>query len=119
MNRIEKTIPRLIGTVLASLVALTACQSVQTTNAGVVGVDRKQRMLVSSADMNRGAADAYRKVLQDAQSKGQLNPDPTQTERVRRIANRLIPNTVTFRPDAPKWSWEINVLGSFVATSLY
>jgi predicted Zn-dependent protease len=92
------------------LALLAACETVQTTQAGLVGVDRKQHMLVSSDDMNKGAAEAYKKVLADAQSKGQLNRDPAQVERVRRIANRLIPNTAAFRADAPKWGWEINVL---------
>jgi predicted Zn-dependent protease len=35
-----------------------------------------------------------------------------QTERVRAIANRLIPSTAAFRPDAPRWSWEVNVIAS-------
>jgi predicted Zn-dependent protease len=97
---------------LASTLALGGCQSVQTTQGGVVGVERKQRMLVSSEQINRAAGEAYQKVLQEAKVKGALNPDPAQMERVRRIANRLIPNTAVFRPDAPKWGWEINVLGS-------
>ncbi len=112
MDKKSKTVVRLAGFALASVLALSGCQTVQTTQGGVVGVERKQQMLVSAEDMNRGAADAYQKVLQEAKSKGQLNPDASQTERVRRIANRLIPNTATFRPDAPKWSWEENVLGS-------
>jgi predicted Zn-dependent protease len=101
-----------IAASVAWLVTLTGCQSVQTTQGGAVGVERKQHMLVSSEQMNEGAADAYKKVLQEAQAKGQLNRDAAQVDRVRRIANRLIPNTGVFRPDAPKWSWEINVIQS-------
>ena len=97
---------------LAAIIAvlLAGCQAVQTTQPGVVGVDRQQRMLISSADMDRGSADAYQKMMQDAQKKGVLNRNAAQVERVRRIANRLIPVTAAFRPDAPRWKWEVNVL---------
>ncbi len=97
---------------VAMLVMLAGCQTVRTTQPGVVGVDRPQRMLVSSDEMNRGAVDAYQKVQQEAAKKGQLNRDPAQTDRVRRIASRLIPSTAAFRPDARNWRWEVNVINS-------
>src|SRR5215475_10173443 len=86
-----------------ALAALCACQSVQTTQGGAVGVDRKQSMspLVSSAQMDKSAADAYAKVLSDARAKNQLDRDAAQVARVREIADRLIPSTAAFRPDAP------------------
>src|SRR5260221_3092812 len=31
---------------------------------------------------------------------------------VRRIASRLDPSTAAFRPDAPSWNWEVNVISS-------
>lgn len=96
----------------AAVTALAGCQTVQTTQPGTVGVDRKQHFLVSSDDMNKAAEDAYKKTLADAQAKGQLNKNPAQVDQVRRVAQRLIPNTAAFRPDAPKWSWEINVLST-------
>lgn len=34
------------------------------------------------------------------------------TQRVRAIANRIIPHTAVFRPDAPGWKWEVNVINS-------
>ena len=97
-----------------ALAALCGCQTVQTTGSGVVGVDRKQSMssLVSSADMDRSATEAYGKLISDAGKKKQLNADPTQVERVRRIARRLIPSTAAFRTDAPGWDWEVNVITS-------
>ncbi|MEW6689597.1 MAG: M48 family metallopeptidase [Pseudomonadota bacterium] len=94
------------------LVLAAGCQSVQTTQPGVVGVDRQQSMLVSSGTINRSAANAYRKVLQEAAAKGQLNRDAAQLARVRGIAGRLIPQTGVFRGDAPGWSWEVNVIAS-------
>ncbi|HEY0847976.1 MAG TPA: M48 family metallopeptidase, partial [Noviherbaspirillum sp.] len=44
--------------------------------------------------------------------KGTLNRNPAQVERVRAIANRIVPQTVHFRPDARAWTWEVNVLTS-------
>jgi len=97
-----------------ALAAVCACQTVETTQSGVVGVDRKQSMstLVSSAQMDKSAADAYAKVLSDARQKGQLDHDPAQVARVKAIANRLIPSTAAFRPDAPGWKWEVHVITS-------
>jgi predicted Zn-dependent protease len=97
-----------------ALAALCGCQTVQTTQSGVVGVDRKQKMssLVSAAHMDRSAAEAYAQVLADAKKKNQLDRDPAQVERVRAIAGRLIPNTAAFRTDAPGWKWEVNVITS-------
>jgi len=94
------------------LAALCGCETVQTTQGGVVGIDRKQRMspLVSSAQMDQSAAQAYGQVLGDARKKNQLDQDPAQVARVRAIANRLIPSTAAFRSDAPGWKWEVNVI---------
>jgi len=92
--------------------ALAACQTVRTTQPGVVGVDREQSMLVSSASINSAADQAYRKTLSEAQRKGQLNRDSAQVERLRAIARRLIPHTGAFRSDAPGWKWEVHLISS-------
>ena len=99
---------------LFAAVALAACQTVQTTGGGVVGVERRQTMstLVSSSQMDRSAAQAYGQVVSEAGKKNQLNRDSAQVERVRGVANHLIPSTAAFRADAPKWNWEVNVIGS-------
>jgi predicted Zn-dependent protease len=91
---------------------LAACQTVETTKPGVVGVDRDQRMLLSSEQVNQAAVQAYQQEMKKAQAKGALNRDAAQTARVRAIAQRLIPPTAAFRPDAPKWAWEVNVISS-------
>jgi predicted Zn-dependent protease len=104
------------GTWLVALTfsVLCACETVQTTQGGAVGVERRQSMspLVSSAQMDSSAADAYAQVLSEARKKNQLNQDPSQVARVRAIANRLIPSTAAFRSDAPGWKWEVNVITS-------
>ncbi|MCB1909058.1 MAG: M48 family metalloprotease [Rhodocyclaceae bacterium] len=97
--------------VVAALV-LPACQTVQTTQAGAVGVDRSQAMLVSSAEIEQASAEQYQQVIAAAREKHALNRDDTQLRRVRAIAARMIPQTTVFRPDAAKWQWEVNVLES-------
>jgi predicted Zn-dependent protease len=102
--------PRVL--LIVSLCALAACQTVQTTQPGTVGVDRTQSMMVSSAEVNASAAKAYQQLVAGAAKKGLVNQNAAQTERVRRIAQRLIPKTGAFRPDAPGWAWETNVISS-------
>jgi predicted Zn-dependent protease len=99
---------------IAAVLVVHGCASVETTEPGTVGVDRRQTMsqLVNEADINEGARQAYAQVLAEARSKGALNRDPAQLARVRGIAQRIIPHTATFRPDAAKWQWEVNVLSS-------
>ena len=92
--------------------ALSSCQTVQTTQPGAVGVQRKQSMLLSSQEVNQGAARAYREELKKAAAKGALNRNAAQVARVRAIARRLEAASGAFRPDAPRWAWETNVITS-------
>jgi len=101
-----------IASLLLAATALAACTTVQTTRPGLVGVSREQTMLTSASAVNRQAENAYRQSLQKAQKKGELNENAAQVERVRAVATRLIAATGTFRPDAPAWRWEVNVLTS-------
>ena len=91
---------------------LLGCVATQTTSGGAVAVDRKQTMLVSSSEINRSAEKAYQQTLRDAQANNRLNRDSRQLGRVRAISSRLIPVTSVFRPDAPGWRWETNVISS-------
>ena len=94
----------------ASALVLSGCQSVETTKPGVVGVDRDQRMMVSAEEVHAGSAKAYAQMMAEAQKKGVLDRDPATVKRVQEITKRLIPHTVTFRPDAAKWPWEVHVI---------
>jgi predicted Zn-dependent protease len=96
----------------ALAVAGAGCQTVQTTEAGTVGVDRQQRMasMVSSEEIQQQAAKEYGQMMAQAQQKGLLNRNAQQVQRVRTVAQRLIPHTAAFRQDAPRWPWEINVV---------
>jgi predicted Zn-dependent protease len=99
----------LIASALAGAL-LSGCQSVETTEAGTVGVDRKQMMAVSTEEVNEGSAKAYAQMMAEAQKKGVLDKDPAMLKRVRDITTRLIPHTTVFRPDAAKWPWEVHVI---------
>ena len=91
--------------------AVTAgCETVDTTKAGAVGVERHQRMAVSSEEVNAGAQKAYAQMMAEAQKKGALDRDAAQVARVKTIVSRLIPQTSTFRDDASKWAWEAHVI---------
>jgi predicted Zn-dependent protease len=106
--------PLITSFVIGCGALLAGCQSVHTTQAGTVGVDRTQMMspLVSEKQLQAGAAASYAQVLQTEKSKGHLNADPALTNRVKAIAARVIPTTSVFRPDAPGWAWEVNVIQS-------
>lgn len=93
---------------------LVACTTVQTTSEGAIGLNRKQRMspLVSEAQLDESAKAAYAEVLQGAKQKDALNTDPAMTQRVRAVADRIIPQVGAFRPDALKWQWQVNVIKS-------
>jgi Zn-dependent protease with chaperone function len=116
MNRAfpERRLYRLSLAAIVAVASLAACQTVQTTEAGTVGVDRKQKMtsLVSSEQIERQAAQEYAQLMAQAQKKGLLNQNPQQVQRVRAVAARLVPQVTVFRKDAVNWKWETNVLTS-------
>ncbi len=85
---------------------------VTTTSSGAVGADRPQLMLISTEKMNQMAAQSYTKLKADSTAKGELNTDRAMLARVRAVAARIEPQTGVFRPDAPGWNWEVNVISS-------
>jgi predicted Zn-dependent protease len=101
----------IVPLLLASMLVLPACQTVQTTQPGAVGVTRKQSMstMVSEQQIDQSAGQEYAKELARARAAGTLNRDSAQVVRVRKIAARLIDQTGAFRPDAKSWPWAINV----------
>jgi predicted Zn-dependent protease len=103
----------LLGAAFGAALVVTSCQTVQTTRGGVVGVDRPQQMSVftpSAAEVAATASQQYLRVTRVADQQSALNRDPTQTARVQRMAQRLIPHTAVFRDDAVRWQWQVNVL---------
>ena len=99
--------------VFAALLVLSAgCETVETTKPGAVGVDRKQRMMVSEEQIAQAAAQAYAQELEKARAKNVLDNKGDLVRRVRNIGERLIPQVRTFRADAVGWKWEMHVQDS-------
>jgi predicted Zn-dependent protease len=96
--------------VAVSLAVFAGCTT--TTAGGVVGADRPQLMLVSSAQLVRLADESYARLRAESTEKRTLNVDTAMLQRVRAIAAQLQPQTAVFRPDAPAWKWEVNVIES-------
>ena len=95
---------------LLAVAALGACTTVNTTAAGAVGIARQQSFLVSAEAVQSAAGEAYAKTLTEGRGKGALNNKPVMRARVQAISRRLIAQVGVFRPDAPGWKWEINVM---------
>jgi predicted Zn-dependent protease len=78
-----------------------------------VGGTSKFTKLVPARDVEAGAEQEYRKMLQQAASKKALAP-PTypQLIRLRAIAEKIVPLSYEWNPRAREWKWEINLIGS-------
>src|SRR4051812_44999304 len=92
------------------LAALGGCET--TTSGGAVGAERSQLMLVSSGQLDQMSAQGYAQLKSEAAAKGTLNTDGALLQRLRSVAARLEPQTRVFRPDAPGWNWEVNMINS-------
>lgn len=88
---------------LVVAVALAACQTNPITG-------RKQLMLVSEGSAISASKEAYVAMLRPLEQKGLVNSDPAVTARVEKIAGRLIPQAIKFRPETEKWEWSIRVI---------
>ena len=78
-----------------------------------VGQSSNMRKLIPVETLEASARQQYRQTLSDANRKGALAPDDyPQLQRLRAIANRLIPYTAQWNPDSRKWKWEVNLIGS-------
>lgn len=89
---------------------LVSCAT--STEKGAIGVERRQLLLVPSEQIVSMSAQAYVQTKAEAQKKGLLDKNPQQVQRVQAIARRLVPQTATFRSDAPSWAWEVHVITS-------
>ena len=115
MNKILTKGKRLLlASGVAALVALTGCASVQTTQSGTVGVERKQFMAASvpPAQLQQAADKQYSQMMAEARAANALDVNAAQVQRVRTITNKLVAQVGAFRPDAAQWPWEIHVISS-------
>lgn len=94
--------------VLALVTMLSACAN--TTRPGAVGINRSQFMMASSEEVNRLSAVSYSEQNQKAKEKNILVTSGPTYERLKLIANRLIPQTEAFRDDTRQWDWRLTLI---------
>jgi predicted Zn-dependent protease len=93
---------------LAVIALLSACAN--TTRPGAVGVNRSQFMMISSSEVDRLSAISYNDQAQKAKEKNILVTSGPTYDRLKRIANRLIPQTGEFRDDTRHWNWQLTLI---------
>jgi predicted Zn-dependent protease len=108
---------RSFTTLLVGAAALPAlAQDKAAADEGVrkdVGKESRFTKLVPAEQVEAAAAQQYAQMLRQAQQQRALAPDNhPQVERLRYIAQRLIPATEPWNARSKQWRWEINLLGS-------
>ncbi len=106
-----KIMPCLIRLVFFTLFGfMLSC--VSSTEKGAIGVDRKQLLLVPSEQIVSMSAQAYEQTKAEAAQAGKLDQRPDQVQRVKQIAQKLIPQTANFRTHSGDWKWEVHIISS-------
>ena len=78
-----------------------------------VGKSSVMAKLVPAGTLEKSAAQQYRQMLAEAQAQGALAPpNHPQLQRLRAIAQRLVPHAPQWNERAPDWKWEVNLIGS-------
>ncbi|MDB5948000.1 MAG: peptidase [Ramlibacter sp.] len=96
-----------------ALVALPAAGTWAQREGVEVGKSSRLASLVPAADVENAAGQQYHQMLQQAASKRALaQPDHPQLQRIRTVAQRLIPQAPQWNPRAADWKWEVNLIGS-------
>jgi len=106
---------RTIHTALLAALLLAGAALPALAQDGGVSVRRESQLtkLVPAAELEQAAAQQYEKLLQDAASKGVLaSRDDARLQRVRRVAQRIMPFAGKWNARAAGWKWEINLLRS-------
>jgi predicted Zn-dependent protease len=103
--------PLLTSLVLSLCLVMPCAASAQAADTGVQ-VRKPKLMVVPESMVNRTAEQQYVQMKQQAASRGLLNRDAPQVQRVRAIAQTLIPHGRRFNPESGNWAWEVNVIDS-------
>lgn len=91
----------------AALAASPVLAQVDVGNASTL------RKLVPAETLEDAARQQYAQMMQQARAQGALAPRGNpQLERLRGIAQRIIPFTTRWNPRAAAWRWEVNLIGS-------
>jgi Zn-dependent protease with chaperone function len=78
-----------------------------------IGPPSAARSLVPADRLELAATQQYGELLQQARAKHALAPEShPQLQRLRSIAQRLIPYTYEWNPRAREWRWQVNLIGS-------
>jgi predicted Zn-dependent protease len=101
------------GGAAAALPALA--QQPQPADVGVrkdVGKESRFTKLVPAEQVEQAAAQQYAQMMRGAADQRALGPDNhPQVQRLRAIAQRIIPYTEPWNARARQWRWEVNLLG--------
>ncbi len=107
---------RLFTGLLATGGALALAGPARAQDVGVrseVGSNSRWAGLVPAEQFEAGAAQQYQQMLRSAaQQRALAGADHPQLVRLRAIAERIVPHATAWNDRAPKWKWEINLLGS-------
>jgi predicted Zn-dependent protease len=110
---------RSFGVAALAAVALPALAQQPAANAldggvrGDVGQESRFAKLVPADQVEQAAAQQYARMMRSAADQHALGPDNhPQVQRLRAIAQRIIPFTESWNPRAKQWHWEVNLLGS-------
>ena len=78
-----------------------------------VGNTSRLAKLVPAEQVERGAAQQYQQMKQQAAQQRALAPDDNpQVIRLRGIAKKMLPFTAKWNDRAKSWQWEVNLIGS-------
>ena len=99
---------------LALLVAmLGVASSVQARDGVEVGDNSAFAKLVPAEEVERSASKQYLQLLTEANGKRALAAkDNAQLQRLRGIAQKIIPFALDWNARARSWQWEVNLIGS-------
>lgn len=105
-----------MSTARRSLLLALACAPLLHTPAQAqvdVGRASVMRQLVPAETLEGSATQQYQELLQKAKAQGALaDASHPQLQRLRGIAQRLIPYAAQWNPRASQWRWEVNLIGS-------
>jgi Zn-dependent protease with chaperone function len=95
--------------VLAGAAAAVAPAAAQVD----VGQSSVLRKLVPAGELEAAAQQQYAQMMEQAQRQQALLPaNHPQVQRLRRMAQRIVPHTPTWNPRATQWRWQINLIQS-------
>ncbi len=101
------------GSVLLMAGLLGMAPAAQAREGVEVGANSAFTKLVPAEQVERSSAQQYQQMLTQADRQKALAPgDSKQLQRLRGIAQRIIPFTAAWNPRARDWRWEVNLIGS-------